>query len=63
MNKAQLKSLMKRTPHAKEIWIAGAQAGTDMAFEIMFRQLETIAHTMGVRRLKERIPNAKSESL
>lgn len=62
MNKPKLKKIMRTTPRAKEIWTAGAQAGVEMAFEIIFRQLEDLANTMGVKRRKERTPNAKSES-
>jgi hypothetical protein len=45
----------------KEAWMAGARAGTEVAWELMSRAIENMGRTLGIQKKKR--PNAKlSES-
>lgn len=36
----------------KEAWMAGARAGTEVAYDLIMRSLENMARTLGIKRRK-----------
>ena len=44
----------------KDAWMAGAAAGTEVAFDLIMRSLENMGRTLGIKRKKR--PSAKGDS-